>query len=154
MAGDRSFDVYRHARAPREVVWSLLSDHARYSTWAGLPVSEIEAEGSPEPDGIGAIRRFGAGPVVAREQVVAFDPPQAMSYVILSGVPVEGYRGDVELQSTADGGTDIRWRGQFRAARRGTRRLLRAFLRRSVVQLADRLVRRSEALAGGSTTTP
>jgi hypothetical protein len=146
------FDVFRHAAAPRPLVWALLADHGAYSNWAGIPSSELEVEGTADRDGVGAIRRLGGGPLVVREQVVAFDPPSAMAYVILSGVPVQGYRADVELIATADGGTDIRWRGAFERAPRGLGGVVGIGLRRAVVQLADRLVRRSEALVGGSTS--
>ncbi len=140
----REIDVYRHADAPIETVWAVISDHRGYAGWAMLPSSELEVEGSPEPDGVGAIRRLGAPPLVAREEVVAFDPPRAMSYTILSGLPVVGYRADVVLEPTSDGGTDIRWKGRFEGAPPGLSGLLRRVLETALVQLASGAVRESE----------
>ena len=140
----REIDVYRHAEAPIEAVWTVISDHRGYVGWAKIPSSELEVEGTPEPDGVGAIRCLGAPPLVAREQVVAFDPPHAMSYTILSGLPVEGYRADVVLETTSDGGTDIRWKGRFVAAPIGLTGVMRRILETALTQLADGAVREAE----------
>ena len=140
----REIDVYRHAEAPVETVWGVISNHRGYADWMPMPTAELEVEGSPEPDGVGAIRRLGAPPLIAREEVVAFDPPRAMSYTILSGLPVEDYRADVVLESTSDGGTDIRWKGSFGAAPPCLAGVMRRILETALVQLADGAVRESQ----------
>jgi uncharacterized protein YndB with AHSA1/START domain len=143
----REIDVYRHADAPIETVWAVISDHRGYAGWTMVPTAELEVEGSPEPDGVGAIRRLGSPPLVAREEVVAFDPPRAMSYTILSGLPVEGYRADVVLEPTSDGGTDIRWKGSFASAPPLLTGLMRRVLETALTQLADGAVRESQRRA-------
>jgi uncharacterized protein YndB with AHSA1/START domain len=145
---ERMIDVYRHADAPIETVWAVISDHRGYASWTPMPTSELEVEGSPEPDGVGAIRRLGAPPMLAREQVVAFDPPRSMSYTILSGMPVQGYRADVVLEPTSDGGTDIRWTGGFDAAPFGLSGVLRRVLATAISQLADGAMREANRRAG------
>jgi uncharacterized protein YndB with AHSA1/START domain len=145
-----SIDVFRHADAPLELVWSILSDHRGYKDWNPIPTAELEVEGSPEPDGVGAIRKLGAPPVFAREQVLEFDPPRHLAYTILSGIPVRGYRADVNLYPTADLGTDIRWTGSFDSAPPAMRGPLRWFLQRVLEDMASRLVREAERRSSGS----
>jgi hypothetical protein len=145
-------DVFRHADAPVDVVWSILSDHRGYRNWTPVPVAELEVEGSPEPDGVGAVRKLGARPIFAREQMIEFDPPRHLAYTILSGVPVRDYRADVELFATADGGCDIRWTGSFGSAPPGTGRVLRAFLQFVLEDMAGRLVKEAERRIAAGTS--
>lgn len=137
-------DVYRHARAPLATVWEVLSDHGAMSRWTRIPSASLEREGDPPPNGVGAIRRLGAGPVVSREEVLLFEPPTRMSYTILSGVPVRGYRADVTLTATSDGGTDVRWQAGFESGPPLLGGVLRAFLDGAIRQLASSLKREAE----------
>jgi uncharacterized protein YndB with AHSA1/START domain len=145
--------VYRHADAPRDVVWALLEDHRGYSAWNPFPQAELEREGETSPNGVGAIRFLGAGPAGAREQMLAHEPPRHLAYTILSGVPVRNYRADVVLTETADGGTDIRWTGGFESAPPGLARVLRGFLDQTLRGLATRLAREAERRAGATASS-
>lgn len=80
-----------------------------------MPSTGLERAGAPTPDGVGAIRRLGFGPMGSREEVVAFEPPTHLGYVLLSGLPISGYRSDVHLAPTEDGGTAIEWVSSFDA---------------------------------------
>lgn len=153
MAPRWRIDVYRHADAPRDLVWLLLEDHRGYSGWNPYPRAELEQEGSPTPNAIGAIRFLGAGPVGAREQVLDHEPPRLLAYTILSGMPVRGYRADVVLTETSEGGTDIRWTGGFESAPPGMARLLRGFLDRTLQGLAGRLAREAERQARATSSS-
>jgi uncharacterized protein YndB with AHSA1/START domain len=88
---------------PIESVWATLTDHEGMATWApGISVS-IDQPGSPEPNGVGAVRRItapGPGPAIV-EEVVTFDAPTVFGYRALSGTPFPGYQGEVRL--TAEG---------------------------------------------------
>lgn len=101
--------------APIDVVWDLLADARGFSSWAFMSVSTLERWGDPEPDGVGAIRNLGSAGVVSREQIVEFEPPHHLAYVLLSGLPIENYRADVHLTETPSGGCSIEWRGRFDA---------------------------------------
>jgi hypothetical protein len=81
------------------------------------------------------------------------DPPRLLAYTILSGMPVRGYRADVVLTETTDGGTDIRWTGGFDSAPPGLARLLRGFLDRTLQGLATRLAREAERQARVATAS-
>ena len=86
-------------------MWARLADASGWKDWTSFTRSGLEQEGDPAPDGVGAMRRFGIGPITSVEEVVAFEPPTHFAYVLRKGLPVKGYRADVELASTPSGGT-------------------------------------------------
>jgi uncharacterized protein YndB with AHSA1/START domain len=101
-----SFTHVRQVAAPPEVVFDVLTDHRRYTEITPLRRAELEREGEPEPDGVGAIRVLAiAGPPM-REEVLVYERPYRFSYTLLSGLPVRDHVGTVELEPT-DGGTEI-----------------------------------------------
>jgi uncharacterized protein YndB with AHSA1/START domain len=102
-----SFTYVRQAAAPPEVVFDVLTDHRRYTEITPLRKAELEREGEPAPNGLGAIRVLSAlpGPPM-REEVIGYEPPSRFSYKILSGLPVRDHVGTVELRPK-DGGTEI-----------------------------------------------
>jgi len=103
--------------APAETVWHLLSTVSSWPAWSRHKLARLERDGSPTPDGVGAIRVLGVKPSkpakVNREEVVAFDAPTHFGYVLLSGLPLDDYRADVTLSATPDGGTHITWESRF-----------------------------------------
>jgi uncharacterized protein YndB with AHSA1/START domain len=101
-----SFTYVRQVAAPPEIVFDVLTDHRRYTEITQLRRAELEREGKPEPDGVGAIRVLGlAGPPM-REEVLAYERPYRFSYTLLSGLPVRDHVGTVEL-SPSEGGTEV-----------------------------------------------
>jgi uncharacterized protein YndB with AHSA1/START domain len=147
VAAPRPIDVYRHVQAPIETVWEIVSNHRAYPLWTTLRTARLEREGSDHPDGVGAIRFLGAGPVGAREEVLEFEPPHHLAYTILSGPPARDYRADVRLEETSDGGTDLRWTGSFASAPFGAARLTRALLAGALRTLGDGVVAEAERRA-------
>jgi uncharacterized protein YndB with AHSA1/START domain len=138
--GRRSYRVEAHSDAPVEAVWPLLAEARRWREWTFLTRSGLEREGSPEPDGVGAVRRFtryGAG---SREEVLAWEPPTRLAYAILSGFPVRDYRAEVTLSPDA-GGTRILWTATFDELVPGTGRLMELMLRRMIGGFASGLAR-------------
>ena len=102
-----SFRYVRQVAAPPEVVFDVLTDHRRYTEITPLRRAELEREGDPAPNGLGAIRVLAAvpGPPM-REEVIAYERPTRFSYKILSGLPVRDHVGTVELQPSG-GGTEV-----------------------------------------------
>ena len=125
--------------ASAESVWALVADAAGYRNWTPMDETSLERPGSVEPDGVGALRRFRTGRTVSREEVVAFEAPRHLGYVLVSGLPLKDYRADVTISPRANG-TSITWESRFRGKVPGTGRLygamLRVFLRRMVKGLA------------------
>lgn len=101
-----SFTLVREVAAPPEVVFDVLVDHRRYAKITPLRTSELEREGDPAPNGIGAIRVLGAVGPPLREEVIAYERPNRFSYTLLSGLPVRDHVGTVAL-APQNGGTKI-----------------------------------------------
>lgn len=144
MGKDNSFEVVHFSRAPREVVFDVLADYAGYKKFTKLMISEVEVPGDPAPNGVGAVRRLGAPGYSVRERILAYDPPNSMSYTIDSGVPIEGYRADVTLEPSVSGGTRITWVGRFDSARYGLAPMLRSGFKLAVGDLAKAVAREAE----------
>jgi uncharacterized protein YndB with AHSA1/START domain len=101
-----SFTYVRQVAAPPEIVFDVLTDHRRYPEITPLRRAELEREGEPAPNGVGAIRVLTfAGPPM-REEVLAYEAPRRFSYTVLSGLPFRDHIGTVELEP-ADGGTKV-----------------------------------------------
>ncbi len=101
-----SFRIEREIAAPPEIVFEVLTDHRRYAEMTQLRKSEIEREGDPAPNGVGAIRRLSSVGPALREEVIAYEPSRRFSYTLLSGLPVRDHVGTVEL-TAAEGGTHM-----------------------------------------------
>ena len=99
--------------APPDVVFGLIADPATYPSWAGVSTAVLERPGTDTPFGVGAIRRMTAGRTTGREEVVRYDESSGFGYILLSGLPLRDYRGDVDLEPV-DGGTRVTWRSTFR----------------------------------------
>ena len=74
-----SFTFVRRIAAPPETVFDVLTDHRGYAAITPLRRSELEREGEPAPNGVGAIRVLTAVGPPLREEVLAYQPPDAAS---------------------------------------------------------------------------
>lgn len=134
----QTIDVTAHSRTGADTLYALLADGATWPTWSPIGSFELERPGETEREGLGAIRVFRTGRVASRERLVELVPGRRLSYVLLSGLPLRGYRADVDL--TPDGaGTTIRWRSTFSAKVLGTGWLYRLILGRFIQRCADGL---------------
>ena len=97
-----SFTFTREIGAPPETVFEVLTDHRGYAELTPLRKSELEREGEPAPNGVGAIRKLTVVGPPLREEVIAYEPVERFSYKLLSGLPVRDHVGTVEL--TPNGG--------------------------------------------------
>lgn len=144
----RTYDCHfvRHVDAPVEVVWDVLADHARYREWTALPHSRLVTPGTSEPNGVGAVRFLGVGPVGAREEMLVFEPGAHLAYTVVAGLPVRDYRADARL--TEDGtSTLVEYRGRFVPVVPGTGRILDVLVRTVLRTLVSSLARESERRA-------
>jgi uncharacterized protein YndB with AHSA1/START domain len=101
-----TFTFERQVAAPPEVVFEVLTDHRRYSEITPLRKSELEREGEPAPNGVGAIRVLGSVGPPLREEVIDYEPATRFSYKLLSGAPLRDHIGTVEL-TPVTGGTKV-----------------------------------------------
>jgi hypothetical protein len=124
-------------------VYALLADGSTWPEWSPIGSFELEKPGVGTPEGagegIGAVRIFTTGRVRSKERVVAAQPNELFSYVLISGLAVRDYRAVITLRPS-DGGTHIHWRSTFKAKVPGTgwiyQRQLSAFIGRTVNGLA------------------
>jgi uncharacterized protein YndB with AHSA1/START domain len=127
--------------APRDRVWGIVADHEGMPAW--FPVCEVirRDPGSPDPNGVGAVRVVRALGLAIEERVTAFEPEERLEYALTQGAPVRDHRGEVVLACDGDG-TRVRWRVRLRPLVPGTgwivERALRRMLRRGLEGLARR----------------
>lgn len=98
-----SFTFVREVSAPPEVVFDVLTDHRRYAEITPMRGSELEREGEPAPNGVGAIRVLRSVGPPLREEVIVYEPPSRFSYRLLSGAPVRDHVGTVQLTPNGSG---------------------------------------------------
>lgn len=97
------FTLVRTAAASAETIFDVLTDHRAYPEFTPLRKAKLEREGSPAPNGVGAIRKlYAAGPPL-REEVFEFERPHRFSYRLLSGAPVRDHVGTVVLTPYGEG---------------------------------------------------
>ena len=145
----RSFSSVTKIRAPREVVWSVMTDHVRYAQWGRSKVVTMDKVGSPDPNGVGAIRAFHAGPSKVREEVIEFEPPERLVYRVVSGVPVRDYRSEMALEADGDV-TVLTWSSTFSERIPFTGKLLTRVMSTAVDGFAAGVKADSEAEAGAA----
>lgn len=105
----RVFEVHRTAAAKPETVFDVFTDHRGYANLVGMiKSSELEQEGDPAPNGLGAIRVIRLPGATVREQVTEFDRPAQYSYRMLRGAaPLRDFVATVTLRPNDEGGTEV-----------------------------------------------
>jgi hypothetical protein len=138
-------DVEAHSEASPEAVWALLGDVRTWHEWAPFKTSELERPAPGDPNGVGAIRRFGRSHGETREVVVEYEPSRHLAYELLSGVRARDYRADVWLSPATGGGTTITWKASFLPDVVGTgwivKLVLGSFIRRVAKHMAKAALR-------------
>ena len=69
----------------------------------------LENQGDPAPNGLGAVRRVHLGATSLDEEVCHWKAPTEMDYRVIRGGPLRNHLGQLRFQSTADGGTELRY---------------------------------------------
>lgn len=128
--------------APRGRVWEILSHHEGMPAW--FPAREVvrRRPGSPEPDGVGAVRVVRASGLALEERITVFKPEERLEYVVVGGAPLRDHRGEVVL-SRDPLGTSVRWRVEMAPRIPGTGWILR----RTTDRMLDRGLSGLKALA-------
>jgi hypothetical protein len=148
----KHIDVTAESSADPATVYALLRAGETWPTWSPLTSFELKEPAADEPgspgsgsgEGLGAIRIFrtkqAIGTTVSVERIVELVPDKRFSYALVSGLPLEDYRADIDLTPTATG-TSIRWHSTFRPRVPGTgwfyRAVLQTFIARCVRGLAQ-----------------
>jgi uncharacterized protein YndB with AHSA1/START domain len=99
--------------APPSTVWNVVVDLEAWPRYAPVRSVVIEQRGDrSDGSGVGQVRALKTWAGTVREQVTAFEPPSLLSYTLLSGAPVQDYRGTVTLEPSGTG-TRHTWEIQF-----------------------------------------
>ncbi len=134
------------AASPAEV-YRLLRAGATWPVWSPIDSFDLQREGTDGGESLGAIRVFHTGRADSHEEIVELVEDRRFSYALRSGLPLRGYRADVDLEPR-DGGTAIHWHSSFHAKVPGTggifRRFLGGFIQRCVDGLATYAAETSE----------
>jgi hypothetical protein len=101
-----------HSPKPRSEVWARVADLEGWHEWG--PWTETTYDGKTRRL-VSNRKRLTGKPYVMTERVTALEPDERFEYDLLSGLPIKGYHGVVQLSDAADGGTDIRWSASFKS---------------------------------------
>lgn len=144
-----SFRFERNIAAPPETVFDVFTDHRRYAEITPIRKAELEREGEPAPNGVGAIRVLSlAGPPM-REEVLVYEPSTRFAYTLLSGLPVRDHVGTIEL--TPDGaGTQVTYAVRTTPTVPFAGAAVVAVLKQGIKRLLDGVTAESESRAAAS----
>jgi hypothetical protein len=103
------FVLTRTSTAPIDRVFDVMTDHRGIADYVWLcRRSILDREGTPAPNGVGAIRRLVAiGPPFV-EEIIEYQRPTRYAYKMLSGAPTRDHIGTIELRE-AGTGTAVSW---------------------------------------------
>ena len=131
MAG---FEFKLEVNAPIEVMWSVMTNHERWSDWMPSSKVVLDPEGSPERNGMGAVRNFMTGKIVmAREEVIGWEPPgcseeeklgekvdekgasgdASMTYCLLSQKLMKNYKSTMTLTADTAESCTLIWKSKW-----------------------------------------
>ena len=115
-----------------------MTDHELYARWVPRSQVYLATEGSPERNGVGAVRVFSIGPVGTHEEITDFEAPRRMAYrVIKAPLPVRNLRSELVLVGREDGtGCDLHWDSWFEPVIPFTGGVLRQVLASTVAKMA------------------
>jgi hypothetical protein len=136
---NQEISVLSRSQAPASAIYALLRDGASWPEWSPIGSFELIREGHDGGESLGAHRLFKTGLTRSYEEIAALEPNRRFGYTLLRGLPLRGYRANVELDEGADG-TIIHWHSTFEPVIPGTgwfyRRVLAAFIQRCADGLA------------------
>ena len=138
--GHKKIDIRRVIPAPPGAVFAPLLDRSTWPAWSGHDTFEPVRPGAAGPYDVGSVGLLRSGRRVMREEIVEVVPDRRISYILLAGLPLRGYRADFDLTPTPEG-TEVRWHAAFDAPP-GVGWIYVAALRRFSGRLLDGLTRR------------
>lgn len=146
MARTYSYSIEQTGRASAETVFALLRDAESWTRWAGSPITFAAWQDGPLVDDlvVGRTRLVGTPKFNTAEQITHDEPHHLHGYRIVAKWPVRDYAAAVRLTPEDDGVLRIVWSGSFAERIPGTGVLWRAYLRRFLGTLAQRLLAYAE----------
>lgn len=136
-------DVSRTVHASSDAIWRLLGDSSTWPSWT--PIDDYQPVRPAGTNGEGEVRAFRNGRYLLCEEVVERCPPQRLSYILLSGLPLRHYRADIDLTPVSPVETTLRWHTVFEPKVPGSGWLFRRALDAATREFVDGLARAAEA---------
>jgi hypothetical protein len=103
------FTRTRTSTAPIDSVFDVMTDHRGFADCSWMfRRSTIEHEGTPAPNGLGAIRRLASYGTTFVEEIIEYERPTRWAYKMLAGVPTRDQVGTIKLRQTGTG-TEVSW---------------------------------------------
>ncbi len=103
------FTLRRTSTASIEAIFDTMTDHRRLAEHVWMfRRSTLDKEGTPAPNGVGAVRRLVViGPPFV-EEIVEYQRPTRWAYTLLSGAPIRDHLGTIDLRETGNE-TEVSW---------------------------------------------
>jgi uncharacterized protein YndB with AHSA1/START domain len=101
-------------KASPETVWALVSDATKYPSWGPWIDGHYKKAGEEAARGVGAVQvlrseqRYMGRHITSVERILEVEEDRHLAYLVIRGMPVRNYRGEVTL-TPAEDGTHIRW---------------------------------------------
>lgn len=83
-------------------VFEAMTDHVGFGRWVNADI-RVERQGTPAPNGLGAVRAVKARGLTVREEVVGWEAPRAMDYRVIAGAPFRAHLGQIRVESEGTG---------------------------------------------------
>ena len=145
MASTQHFTIDRSFTGDAGELLAREADAARWAEWASVPMRSFRWAQSPPPDlGEGAVRRLAAGPIAIVERTVSYVPGESHTYSMDPLATVRNYLATLTVRPNDGGGGELTWSVSFDTVDPVSGPLLRLAMRRTIAQLADRLVASTE----------
>jgi hypothetical protein len=138
------FTLRQTTTAPIEKVFDSLTNHRGIADCTALVRrSTLDREGTPAPNGVGAVRRLEAlGPALL-EEIIEYQRPTSYAYKLIAGAPVRDHVGTVTLRE-AGTGTEAEWHLQSTPKIPGLDWLLKPVLKRVIGDLFNGAIKAAE----------
>jgi len=141
------FTLKRTTTAPIEAVFDSLTDHRGIADYVkAARRSTLDREGTPAPNGVGAVRRIEAvGPAFV-EEIIDYERPTRYAYTMVSGAPVRDHVGTVTLRPVGSG-TEVSWHLRSQPKIPGLDWLFKPVMKRVIGELLNGAVDAAEGHA-------
>lgn len=109
----QTIQTKRTIHASPEAIFDVLADHAGYARFPGVRKATLVRRGSPEPNGVGALRAMDLGVAQFEEEITRFERPTRLDYrIVRSRPPVDHEGGSITLKPVP-GGVEVSWTSTF-----------------------------------------
>ncbi|OAN11250.1 hypothetical protein A3K86_20040 [Photobacterium jeanii] len=135
--------IEQTAQVPRKVLFNLLADHENLNRFFHGQFSLVKA-GTPETNGIGAVRQVSAGPFTYQEQIIDYKENEHLHYKVIQGGPVKEHGSWIQIQSLNAKQSRIHYRIMFSPKVEGTGWLIKFILEQELKKALQHIAKHGE----------